>query len=112
MVAHIDIDPAEISKNVPTQIPIVGTAKLALEALLEKSGSKTNHMEWLVFTAKSKRKKYPFAYKETDEAIKPQAAIAALHEITGGNAIITTDVGQHQMWSAQYYPFKKTLTNG
>lgn len=114
VVAHIDIDPAEISKNVPTQIPIVGTAKLALEALLEKSGSKTNHMEWLVLQ-QNRKEKYPFAYKETDEAIKPQAAIAALHEITAGNAIITTDVGQHQMWSAQYYPFKnpdKWVTSG
>ncbi len=103
VVAHIDIDPAEIGKNVPTDIPIVGTAKRALEILLETTGIKTNHSEWLQLQAERKEK-YPFSYKEDETAIKPQAALKMLYELTDGKAIITTDVGQHQMWAAQYYP--------
>ncbi|MFX3625262.1 MAG: acetolactate synthase large subunit [Ectobacillus sp.] len=102
-VAHIDIDPAEISKNVPTHIPIVASAKRALQVLLEKPGKKMNHLEWLVLL-QGRKEKYPFTYKQDPAAIKPQLAIQLLHELTEGNAIITTDVGQHQMWAAQYYP--------
>ncbi|MBO9128360.1 acetolactate synthase large subunit [Bacillus sp. 165] len=102
VVAHIDIDPAEIGKNVPTEIPIVGTAKRALEMLLESEDVKRNHDVWLRLQ-KQRKEKYPFSYEDDETAIKPQAALKMLYEVTEGKAIITTDVGQHQMWAAQYY---------
>lgn len=113
-VAHIDIDPAEIGKNVKTEIPIVASAKHALQALLIEKGKKENHGEWLA-VLNSRKARYPFAYKTDSTEIKPQAAIDTLHEITNGEAIVTTDVGQHQMWAAQYYSFKepnKWVTSG
>ncbi|MGG0238897.1 acetolactate synthase large subunit [Bacillus rhizoplanae] len=113
-VAHIDIDPAEIGKNVVTEIPIVASAKHALEALLECKGEKQNHKEWLQLLRRRKNR-YPFCYKDDSQVLKPQAVIQMLHEVTNGNAIITTDVGQHQMWAAQYYTLKqpdKWVTSG
>ncbi|WP_028400375.1 acetolactate synthase large subunit [Ectobacillus panaciterrae] len=105
VVAHIDIDPAEIGKNIPTEIPIVACAKRALQVLLEKNGEKVNHQDWLRLL-QERKEKYPLVYKPETSAIKPQAAIEMVYEVTEGNAIITTDVGQHQMWAAQYYPLK------
>ncbi|WP_242217115.1 acetolactate synthase large subunit [Bacillus cereus group sp. BfR-BA-01380] len=113
-VAHIDIDPAEIGKNVATEIPIVASAKHALEALLACKGEKHNHKEWLELLQRRKSR-YPFCYKDDSQMLKPQAAIEMLYEVTKGNAIITTDVGQHQMWAAQYYKLKqpdKWITSG
>ncbi|PGZ95900.1 acetolactate synthase, large subunit, biosynthetic type [Bacillus pseudomycoides] len=113
-VAHIDIDPAEIGKNVVTEIPIVASAKHALDALLASKGEKQNHKEWLQLLQRRK-KRYPFCYKDDSQMLKPQAVIQMLHEVTNGNAIITTDVGQHQMWAAQYYTLKqpdKWVTSG
>ncbi|MCP8968641.1 acetolactate synthase large subunit [Ectobacillus ponti] len=114
VVAHIDIDPAEISKNVPTDIPIVATAKRALQVLLEKPGTKDNHGEWLRLQ-QDRKQKHPFAYEPSGEVLKPQEAIELLHETTEGKAIVVTDVGQHQMWAAQYYPLRdpdKWVTSG
>ncbi|MCM3734725.1 acetolactate synthase large subunit [Bacillus cytotoxicus] len=113
-VAHIDIDPAEIGKNVATEIPIVASAKHALEALLACKGEKQNHKEWLELL-QERKSRYPFCYKDDSQMLKPQAAIQMLYEITNGTAIITTDVGQHQMWAAQYYKLKqpnKWITSG
>ena len=106
---HIDVDPAEISKNVPAHIPIVGDAKNVLEKLiveyaaLEPDRSRLD--EWWT-RINAWREKHPLRYDDsTDSEIKPQRMIEALYKVTEGDAIITSDVGQHQMWCAQYYNF-------
>ena len=108
---HIDVDPAEISKNVPAHIPIVGDAKNILaklrheyRALSPDSGRLTEWWERI----EAWRKEYPLRYDDSvDNEIKPQFMIQALYEATGGDAIVTSDVGQHQMWTAQYFHFSK-----
>ncbi|MDQ0224682.1 acetolactate synthase large subunit [Metabacillus niabensis] len=106
VVAHIDIDPAEIGKNVPTQIPIVGDAKNVLEQLIKQDGKQGDHSEWNTKLANDK-KEFPLVYKDSDKELKPQKVLELIHKYTNGEAIVTTDVGQHQMWSAQYYNFNK-----
>ena len=107
---HIDIDPAEISKNIPAHIPIVGDAKNILAKLIVEyraTGADPARLEDWWQRIKGWQDKYPLAYEEsTDNEIKPQRLIQALYEATGGDAIVTSDVGQHQMWTAQYFPFK------
>lgn len=106
IVAHIDIDPAEIGKNVETKIPVVGDAKEALKQLLAEEGKASDTSEWREHIAKMK-KDYPLWYVEDGKTIKPQKLVKAIYEVTKGEAIVTTDVGQHQMWAAQYYKFNK-----
>ncbi len=108
---HIDVDPAEISKNVPAHIPIVGDAKHVLAKLLieyRAIGPDPERLSAWWSRIEGWREKYPLAYEDsTDKEIKPQYMVKALYEATGGEAIVTSDVGQHQMWAAQYYDFPK-----
>jgi acetolactate synthase-1/2/3 large subunit len=103
-VAHIDIDPAEIGKNVATQIPIVADAKEALTELNKHADKSPEHQDWLAYLEKNKEQ-FPLWYTDQKEEICPQWLIQAIHKVTSGNAIVTTDVGQHQMWAAQFYSF-------
>ncbi len=106
---HIDVDPAEISKNVPAHIPIVGDAKhvlAKLEVEYRALGADPGRLDAWWSRIEGWRSKHPLGWEETtDSEIKPQFMIRALYEATGGEAIITSDVGQHQMWTAQYYDF-------
>ncbi|MEI7559322.1 MAG: biosynthetic-type acetolactate synthase large subunit [Actinomycetes bacterium] len=106
---HIDVDPAEISKNVPAHIPIVGDAKNILSRLLGEyratEADPARLDEWLE-RIQGWKDKYPLTFEDSEDSeIKPQFMIQALHEATGGEAIVTSDVGQHQMWTAQHYGF-------
>ncbi len=108
-IIHIDIDPTSIRKNIPVAIPIVGDCKITLRKLnsllsKEKMGNlKQKRKPWLNQIAEWKATK-PLAYEQKD-VIKPQFVVEKLHELTKGRAIITTEVGQNQMWAAQYYHF-------
>jgi acetolactate synthase-1/2/3 large subunit len=108
---HVDIDPAEISKNVPAHIPIVGDAKDVLSKLTReyralKADSARLDDWWTQIRAW--QTEYPLAYEDSsDSEIKPQFMIEAMYEATEGEAIITSDVGQHQMWAAQHYHFSR-----
>ncbi|MBV9002470.1 MAG: biosynthetic-type acetolactate synthase large subunit [Solirubrobacterales bacterium] len=106
---HIDVDPAEISKNVPAHIPIVGDAKNILPRLTAEYralAADPGRLEEWWSRIRVWRERHPLRYDDsTDSEIKPQYMIQALYEATGGEAIVTSDVGQHQMWAAQYYHF-------
>ena len=114
-IVHIDIDPTSIRKNVEVQVPVVGDCRLALEGIGEICDAKLEgkdwageHAAWLAAVAEWKSSK-PLCYQDNGN-IKPQAVIEALYDITGGDAIIATEVGQHQMWVAQFYSFTKPRT--
>jgi acetolactate synthase-1/2/3 large subunit len=111
-IIHIDIDPSSISKRVKVDIPIVGNVKDVLVEMLSQldasdvkpnTGALSNWWaqidEW--------RGRDCLKYAKSDAVIKPQSVIQSLWDVTGGDAFITSDVGQHQMWAAQYYPFNK-----
>ncbi len=106
-VIHVDIDPAEIGKVIPTHVPLVGDVKLILKALLPLL-EKIDRSEWLS-RIKSLKEQYPLSYNR-ECGLKPQFIIEQLWNCTRGDAIIVTDVGQHQMWVAQYYRFKEPRT--
>ncbi|KRV45064.1 acetolactate synthase large subunit [Bacillus sp. TH007] len=114
-VAHIDIDPAEIGKNIHTHIPVVGDSKLVLQELIKQDGKKGESDEWKSQLNQWKEE-YPLWYVENEaEGFKPQKLIEYIHQFTKGEAIVATDVGQHQMWAAQFYPFEnadKWVTSG
>ncbi len=108
---HIDVDPAEISKNVPAHIPIVGDAKNIVPRLTAEyralSTDPSRLEEWWT-RIRSWLERHPLGYEDSaDSEIKPQYMIQALYEATGGDAIVTSDVGQHQMWAAQYFHFRQ-----
>jgi acetolactate synthase-1/2/3 large subunit len=103
--AHFDIDPAEINKVVRVDYQITGDLKSALKELSPLV--KANKREAWVGEIKAWKKNYPLKFTDNSNTIKPQHIIRRLYEITKGNAIIASDVGQHQMWTAQYYLFDK-----
>ena len=106
---HIDVDPAEISKNVPAHIPIVGDAKQVLAKLLVEYRAlepDRSRLDGWWARIRSWQERHPLRYDDTsDTEIRPQRMIEALYEATGGDCIVTSDVGQHQMWAAQYFHF-------
>ncbi len=109
---HIDVDPAEISKTVAAHIPIVGDCKSVLTKLVKEyralEGVDTTRTDEWWQKIRAWQKKHPLGYTDSaDSEIKPQYMVQALYEATGGNAIVTSDVGQHQMWAAQYYHFNQ-----
>jgi len=108
---HIDVDPAEISKNVAAHIPIVGDAKNILPKLTrEYRALETDsaRLDGWWERVNGWREKYPLGYEDSEGSeIKPQYMIEALYQATGGDAVVTSDVGQHQMWTAQYFHFNK-----
>ena len=111
-IIHIDIDPASISKRVKIDVPIVGSVKSVLEDMLviyeslKTAHDKNNQKEWMI-QIESWREKKSLDFQNSKEVIKPQYVVQELHKVTHGDAFVTSDVGQHQMWAAQYYPFDK-----
>ncbi len=110
-IIHIDIDPTSISKNVEVDVPIVGDAKNILSQMLEVLKEmdvdwEGQHRDWLA-QLKKWDEEHPLQYNYSDKVIKPQYVIEKLYEVTNGEAIITTEVGQNQMWAALFYRYKR-----
>ncbi|RMH08702.1 MAG: biosynthetic-type acetolactate synthase large subunit [Aquificota bacterium] len=110
-IIHIDIDPASISKNIIVDVPIVGDVKVVLRKLIEelrKEGAKVmfpeERQKWIEQIERWK-KLHPLTYQRSDKVIKPQYVIEQIYEVTKGDAIICTGVGQHQMWAAMFYKY-------
>lgn len=104
-VIHVDIDPAEIGKNVLVDVPIVGDVKQVLSRINAGISQKTGSA-WLE-QIQNWKKEYPLEYSRQEGELKPQYVIEKIYEHTGGNATVATDVGQHQMWVAQFYRFNR-----
>jgi len=111
-IVHIDIDPSSINKNVTVDLPIIGDTKSTLKDLLRfleehhYAQNADDRQTWLVEIAKW-REKVPLTYCQNSDVIKPQFVIETLYKLTGGDVLITTDVGQHQMWTAQFFRFDR-----
>jgi len=114
-IVHIDIDPSSINKNVAVDLPIIGDTKAVLKDLTKYfdehnyAYEDSERQEWLNQIADWKEK-VPLTYCQNGQVIKPQFVIETLHKLTKGDAIITTEVGQNQMWTAQFFPFDKPNT--
>ena len=110
-IVHIDIDPTSIRKNIPVTVPVVGDCKIALQKLNQLTDTndietlKTSRRPWLDQIKEWKNCKH-LEYQQTN-VIKPQFVIEKLYQLTKGNAVITTEVGQNQMWAAQYYHYDR-----
>jgi acetolactate synthase-1/2/3 large subunit len=110
-IVHIDIDPTSIRKNVPVSVPVVGDCRISLQRLNELIDTKrmqdlaSKRREWLGRIAQWKTSQ-PLSYRQ-GESIKPQYVVEQVHALTRGEAIITTEVGQNQMWAAQFYRFNR-----
>ena len=115
-IVHIDIDPTSIRKNVEVDVPVVGDCRLALEGILEICKAKMGDHDWLeehtewLSTVAGWKKDHPLCYSNEGTAIKPQKVVETLFELTKGDAILTTEVGQNQMWTAQFYNFTEPRT--
>jgi len=112
-IVHVDIDPSSISKNVHVHIPVVGSAKHILGEMVELVEHR-DRADWVGKIAEWK-KKYPFTYDQDAKMIKPQYVIEEVCRQTKNNAVVTTGVGQHQMWAAQFYRFtrpRQFITSG
>lgn len=113
-IAHIDIDPAEIGKILETEYPVIGDIKEVLQYANQKLKQVKKSSSW-VKKVMEKKRNHPVNYKDSNSELKPQFIIEMINKTTKGNAIITTDVGQHQMWTAQYYQFnypQSLITSG
>jgi len=116
-IIHIDIDPTSISKIVKAHYPIVGDLKNVLDTMLPLAKAEINPENYEYFRSIVKRydQLHPLTYHDSDKVLKPQWVIQKTGEILGDKAIVSTDVGQHQMWAAQYYPFsfpRQFVTSG
>ncbi|MGH1599978.1 acetolactate synthase large subunit [Campylobacter majalis] len=114
-IIHVDIDPSSISKIVNAHYPIVGDLKCVLEEMMPKVKTDLQKLKPWHETLARYTELYPLKYNDTNEPIKPQWVIQQTAKIVGNDAIITTDVGQHQMWAAQFYPFsypRQFITSG
>jgi acetolactate synthase-1/2/3 large subunit len=114
-IIHMDIDPTSISKNVVVDVPIVSDCKPGLEGLIEEVARirdvdwKDKHADWNASLAQMKST-HPLNYARNGGAIKPQWVVEKIHELSKGEAIIATEVGQNQMWAAQFYTYRKPRT--
>ena len=113
-IVHIDVDPTSIHKVITADVPIVGDAKAILKDLNQilktsGNGSLGKHKPWMTQIEKWKQE-HPLSYDQGEKIIKPQYVIEKIYQATRGNAIISTDVGQHQMWTAQFYKFDRPRT--
>jgi len=115
-IVHVDIDPTSIQKNVSVDVPLVADCKSALAALVEEVKPTLDDFDWRKNNSGWVRKvtewkeTHPLTYNNADKAIKPQYVVEKIYEITKGDAIIATEVGQNQMWAAQFYKYKRPNT--
>jgi len=108
-IIHVDIDPANIGKIVDVDYPIVGDIRIVVEKMLEEIKDKVNPERYSVWRDLLKRydEVHPLGYEDSNEVIKPQWVIERIGQLLGEKATVTSDVGQHQMWAAQFYPFDR-----